>query len=104
MQRTILWILVVAVSAPLGLVGQIAPAQAAACKCNPGSHDNCPKGYHCRSGGCASGGAPSPFTFRGRCFKNPAGSGVKGPTKSFSVQPPPHLPAKRPGPRRLWAR
>jgi hypothetical protein len=104
MQRTILWILVVAISALLGLVGQIAPAQAAACKCNPGSHDNCPKGSHCRSGGCASGGAPSPFAFRGRCFKNPAGSGVKDPTKSFSVQPPPHLPAKRPGPRRLRAR
>ena len=107
MQRTILSTLTVAVLAlVLGLVGEIAPAQAAACKCNPGSHDNCPKGYHCRLGGCASGGAPSPFTFRGRCFKNPGvgGGGVKSPAKSFGVQPPPHLPAKRGGPRRLRAK
>ena len=100
MKRTTLWILAIAVSAPLSIAGQVATAQAAACKCNPGGHSNCPKGYHCRVGGCASGGAPSPFTFSGRCFKNPGG-GVKG-AKKFSVQPP--LPAKQAGPRRLRAR
>ena len=81
MKYTILWILAVAVSAPLVLVSQVTTAQAAACKCNPGGHDNCPKGYHCRTGGCASGGAPSPFTFTGRCFKNPGGGAVKDSEK-----------------------
>jgi hypothetical protein len=101
MKRTKLWILAVAVSASLGVIGQVSTAQAAACKCNPGGHSNCPKGYHCRAGGCASGGAPSPFTFTGRCFKNPGGGVVKGP-KKFSVQPPPL--AKRARPRRLRGR
>jgi hypothetical protein len=103
MKRTILSTLALAVALSLDLAGPVAPAQAAVCKCNPGSHDTCPRGYHCRSGGCASGGAPSPFTFTGRCFKNPGGGdGVVKP-KSFSVKQPPHLPAKGAGPRRLRA-
>jgi hypothetical protein len=102
--KRILSTLAIAVSAlTIDLPGPIAPAQAASCTCRPGSHDSCPQGYHCKPGGCASGGAPSTFTFTGRCFKNPGGGGVVKP-KSFSVQPPGHPPAKRAKSRRLRAR
>lgn len=97
--------LALAVSAlAISLPGPIATAQAAACKCNAGSHDNCPGGYHCKFGGCASGGAPSPFSFTGRCVRNPGGGSVVVKPKSFSVQPHGHPPAKRAVPRRLRAR
>jgi hypothetical protein len=103
--KRILSTLVLAISAlAIDFPGPISPAQAAACTCRPGPHDNCPQGYHCKTGGCPSGGAPSSFNFTGRCSRNPGGGSSVLKPKSFSVQPHGHPPAKGAGPRLMQAR
>jgi hypothetical protein len=63
--KRIVWTLALAASAlAVDLPGPMAPAQAAACECRTGSHNTCPQGYHCKTGGCASGGAPSSLTLQ----------------------------------------
>jgi hypothetical protein len=73
----------------LGLVGQISPAQAAKCNCNPFNVGSCnllpPPGgnSYCKVGGCSVSG-----NYSGRCKHSAGGGGnPKSPTNSFSAEP-----------------